>query len=122
MLSEYDQSFEGAPEGVAMKGLDVTYWPSATRTGEGGSQELGPILDGVRVPSLTVNWDASPAGNSGGWSAVMTGAITVKTAGTYSFSSGNTTAQLRINNVLCVEVACEALPLSVGRNQIRVDV
>ena len=122
MLREYDQSFEGAPEGVAMKGLDVTYWPSATRTGEGGSQELGPIRDGVRVPSLTVNWDASPAGNSGGWSAVMTGAITMKTAGTYSFSSGNTTAQLRINNVLCVEGACEALPLSAGRNQIRVDV
>ena len=122
LLREYDQSFDGAPEGIAMKGLDVTYWPSATRTGEGGKQELGPILGGVRVPSLTVNWDASPAGNSGGWSAVMTGALTIKTAGTYSFSSGNSTALLRINNVLCVDAACSALPLSAGRNQIRVDV
>ena len=122
ILREYDQTFDGAPEGIAMKGLDVTYWPSATRTGEGGKQELGPIVGSTRVPSLVVNWDKSPAGNPGGWSAVMTGALTVKNAGTYKFTSGNTTAQLRVNNVLCVDGACDALPLAGGKNQIRVDV
>ena len=122
MLREYDQTFDGAPEGIAMKGLDVTYWPSATRTGDGGLQELGPLVGGIRVPSLAINWDKSPAGNSSGWSALMTGALAVKTAGVYKFTSGNSSAQLRINNVLCVDGACDALPLGAGENQIRVDI
>jgi RHS repeat-associated protein len=121
-VREYDQSFLDEPDGVAMKGLDVTYWPSTDDTGVDGAQELGPILNGTLVPSLLVNWDKSPAGNNGGWSGLMTGAIDVATAGTYKITSGNDTAKVRINNVLCVDGACEALLLGKGANQIRIDI
>lgn len=121
MVREYDQSFADEPNGVAMKGLDVTYWPSADGTGVNGIQELGPILNGTLAPSLLVNWDKSPAGNKGGWSGLMTGAIDVATAGVYRVSSGNDTAKVRINNILCVDDACDALPLGEGANQIRID-
>ena len=120
-LREYDQSFENAPDGIAMKGLDVTYWPSASETGAGGVQELGPRIGDVLAPSLTVNWEKSPAGNNGGWSGLMTGALEVKTEGTYRIASGNSNAKVRVNNVLCVDGACDALPLSAGANQIRID-
>ena len=118
---EYDETFADSPEGVAMIGLDTTYWPSATTSGEGGVQELGPLLGGSLTSSLTVNWEKSPAGNNGGWSALMTGAIDVKTAGTYRIVSGNTTAQVRVNSILCADGGCDALPLQKGVNAIRVD-
>ena len=120
-LREYDESFVTSPEGVAMVGLDATYWPSATTTGAGGVQELGPQLSGTLAPSLTVNWDSSPAGNNGGWSGLMTGVIAVETAGTYKIASGNSTAQVRVNSILCADGACDALPLQKGMNSIRVD-
>ncbi|CAM8658471.1 Rhs repeat-associated core [Acidimicrobiia bacterium] len=121
-LREYDETFANSPEGVAMIGLDTTYWPSATTSGEGGVQELGPQLGGSLTSSLTVNWEKSPAGNNGGWSALMTGAIDVKTAGTYRIVSGNTTAQVRVNSILCADGGCDSLPLQKGINAIRVDV
>lgn len=121
-VREYDQSFVDARDGVAMMGLDVTYWPSSGETGVDGMQELGPILNGTLVPSLLVNWDKSPSGNNGGWSGLMTGAIDVATAGTYKITSGNDTAKVRINNVLCVDGACDSLPLGKGQNSIRVDI
>ena len=118
----YDQTFESAPDGTPMRGLDVTYWPSATETGVDGQQELGPRVDGVLAPSLLVNWSNSPAGNDGGWSALMTGAITVNTAGDYRIASSNSTAKVRVNNVLCEKTNCDAIPLAAGPNQIRIDV
>ena len=121
MMREYDESFVEAPDGVAMKGLDATYWPSTSDTGANGVEELGPRLNDVLVPSLTVNWDKSPAGNNGGWSGLLTGVLDVKTEGSYKITSGNITAKVRVNNVLCVDGACDALPLSKGANQIRVD-
>ena len=120
-MREYDESFVEDEEGVAMRGLDVTYWPSTSDTGANGVQELGPRLNDVLAPSLTVNWDKSPAGNNGGWSGLMTGVLEVKTPGTYKIASGNSTAKVRVNNVLCADAACDALPLSAGPNQIRVD-
>ena len=120
-LREYDQSFDGAADGVAMKGLDVTYWPSESDAGANGVQELGPRIGDVLAPSLTVNWDKSPAGNNGGWSGLMTGSLDVKTEGSYRIASGNTNAKVRVNNVLCVDGACDALPLGKGANQIRID-
>ena len=118
----YDQEFSASPDGTQMHGLDVTYWPSATDVSSGGVQELGPRLDGGLVPSLLVNWGSSPAGGDGDWSALMTGALVVDTAGTYSFASGSESARLRVNNVLCVESACSAIDLQPGPQQIRVDV
>jgi len=120
-LREFDESFASSSEGVAMIGLDSTYWPSATNTGSGGVQELGPQVGGTLAPTLTVNWDSSPAGNKGGWSGLLTGAIDVKSAGTYKITSGNSTAQVRVNNILCLDGACDALPLQKGLNPIRVD-
>jgi len=120
-LREYDESFEGAADGIAMKGLDVTYWPSESDAGANGVQELGPRTGDVLAPSLTVNWTKSPAGNSGGWSGLMTGSLDVKTEGTYKIASGNTNAKVRVNNVLCVDGACDALPLGKGANQLRID-
>jgi RHS repeat-associated protein len=120
-LREYDQSFAQSAEGIAMVGLDATYWPNENNTGGNSVQELGPQLNGVIVPSLTVNWPSSPAGNNGGWSGLMTGALEVKTEGSYRIASGNSDAQVRVNNVLCVDGACDAMPLSKGRHSIRVD-
>jgi RHS repeat-associated protein len=120
-LREYDESFEEAPDGIAMKGLDVTYWPSESETGANGVQELGPRIGDVLAPTLTVNWEKSPAGNNGGWSGLMTGVLDVKTEGTYKVASGNSIAKVRINNVLCVDGACDALPLGKGANQLRID-
>lgn len=120
-IREYDESFVDAPDGVAMKGLDATYWPSSSDTGANGVQELGPRLNDALVPSLTVNWDKSPAGNNGGWSGLLTGTVEVATEGIYKVTSGNDTAKVRMNNVLCVAGACDALPLSKGMNQIRID-
>ncbi|CAB4652135.1 MAG: hypothetical protein F2617_06890 [Actinobacteria bacterium] len=121
MLREYDESFVEAEDGIAMKGLDATYWPSTSDTGANGVQELGPRVNDVLAPSLTVNWDKSPAGNNGGWSGLMTGVLEVKTAGAFKIASGNTNAKVRVNNVLCVDGACDALPLSAGANQLRID-
>lgn len=120
-LREYDQSFTAGGDGVAMTGLDVTYWPSDENATGTGVQELGPRRGEALSASLTVNWESSPAGNNGGWSALMTGAIDVTTAGVYKITSGNTTARVRVNNVLCVDGACDALPLSKGLNPIRID-
>jgi len=120
-LREYDESFEDAADGIAMKGLDVTYWPSESDAGADGVQELGPRTGDVLAPSLTVNWTKSPAGNNGGWSGLMTGSLDVKTEGTYKIASGNTNAKVRVNNVLCVDGACDALPLGKGANQLRID-
>lgn len=120
-MREYDQTFVGTDGAKAMLGLDATYWPSATASGEGGVQELGPTLDGKLVSGLTVNWPTSPAGNGGGWSGLLTGTLDVATAGEYGIASGNSTAKVRINNVLCVDGACDRLPLEKGRNQIRID-
>jgi RHS repeat-associated protein len=120
-LREYDQSFAQSAEGIAMVGLDATYWPSENNAGGVSVQELGPQVDGVLSQSLTVNWADSPAGNNGGWSGLLTGAVEVKTEGTYKIVSGNTGARVRVNNVLCVDGACDAIPLSKGLNSIRVD-
>ena len=120
-LREYDQSFSQSGDGVAMVGLDATYWPSEKNAVGDSVQELGPQLNGSLAGSLTVNWETSPAGNNGGWSGLMTGAIDVKTAGVYKITSGNSTAEVRVNNVLCVDGACEALPLSKGLNPIRIN-
>jgi RHS repeat-associated protein len=121
-IREYDESFAVAPEGIAMAGLDITYWPSTTDLGTNGVQELGPQLGGQPVGSLTVNWDSSPAGNNSGWAAIMTGGLRVDTAGSYSFKSNNTTARLRVNNVLCEDGGCNDLRLEPGFQSIRVDV
>jgi RHS repeat-associated protein len=120
-LREYDQSFLQSADGIAMVGLDATYWASENNSGGKSVQELGPQLNGVIVPSLTVNWPTSPAGNNGGWSGLLTGALEVKTEGSYRIASGNSDARVRVNNVLCADGACDALPLSKGRHSIRVD-
>jgi RHS repeat-associated protein len=121
-IREYDKSFASAPEGVDMKGLDITYWPSTTDLGVNGVQELGPRIAGQPVGALTVNWDSSPAGNDGGWAAVMTGGLQIDTAGTYSFKSNNSTARLRVNNILCADGGCLDLRLESGSQAIRIDV
>ena len=122
-VHEYDESYATSTEGVAMRGLDVVYWPSATNRGPDAVQELGPTKDGALLSSLTVNWDTSPAGNrTGGWSAMMTGSLAIDTAGAYSFASSNTTARLRIANTACEGGGCAALQLPAGSVSIQVDV
>lgn len=121
-LKEYDKSFEIASDGLEMKGLDVTYWPSTSDLGVNGVQEMGPKVDGVPAPSLTVNWPKSPAGNNGEWAAVMTGGLRIDTAGKYSFTSNNSLATLRVNNILCTNGGCSDLELQPGMQSIRIDV
>ena len=121
VIRTYDQTFERAPEGTAMRGLDVTYWPSTTDLTTNGVQELGPRLDGSLVGRLTLNWDKSPAGNNGEFSAIMTGALRIDTEGAYSFRSENRSAVLRVNNIRCENGACDELPLSAGDQSIRID-
>ena len=122
-MHEYDESYAASSEGVPMRGLDVVYWPSATDRGPDAVQELGPTRDGELLSSLTVNWDTSPAGNrAGGWSAMMTGSLTIDTAGTYAFASNNSTARLRIANTACEDGGCRALNLPAGPVSIQVEV
>lgn len=121
VVRSYDQSFDRADTGLTMHGLDVTYWPSTTDLGRNGTQELGPRLGGALVNSLTVNWSSSPAGNGGGWSALMTGSLKIDTAGAYSFRSNNRIAVLRVNNVLCTDGGCDELQLQPGYQSIRID-
>ncbi|CAM8649902.1 Rhs repeat-associated core [Acidimicrobiia bacterium] len=121
-LRQYDESYTDSAEGIAMRGLDVTYWPSATERGDNAIQELGPIMGGTLAPSLTLNWDSSPAGNNAGWSALMTGALTIGQAGSYRFESGNTNAKLRVANIACENGGCDAVSLPAGPVSIRVDV
>lgn len=116
----YDETFAGTPEGVAMKGLDATYWAGSEASSE-AVQELGPLLEGRPTAGLTVNWESSPAGNDGPWTGLMTGAVEVETVGEYKVVSSNTTARVRINNVLCVDSACDRLPLRKGTNSIHID-
>lgn len=120
-LYEYDQQFDASMGATPMRGLDVTYFPSANDATTDGRQELGPIVDGTLVPSLTVNWDSAPVGNRG-WSAIMTGTLNVRTAGEYKIESGNSTARVSVNNVACSNGGCNSLPLQSGANSIRVDV
>ncbi|MBU3702073.1 MAG: hypothetical protein FGM58_08520 [Acidimicrobiia bacterium] len=123
VVREYDESYARAPEGEAMRGLDVVYWPSATERGADAVQELGPTLDGSLTNSLTVNWDASPAQNrTGGWSGAMSGSLSVTTPGTYAFASGNTTARLRVANIACEDGGCGAIDLPAGPVSIRVEI
>ncbi len=122
-VHEYDESYAASSEGVPMRGLDVVYWPSATNRGTDAVQELGPTRDGELLSSLTVNWDNSPAGNrTGGWSAMMTGLLTIDTAGTYAFASNNSTARLRIANNACEDGGCRELNLPAGPVSIQVEV
>lgn len=121
VVRTYDQTFERAETGTQMRGLDITYWPSTTDLGRNGVQELGPRLGGALVNSLTVNWASSPAGNGGGWSALMTGSLKVDTAGTYSFVSRTPAAVLRVNNVLCTDGGCSDMQLQAGYQTIRID-
>ena len=121
-LRQYDESYADSAEGVAMRGLDVTYWPSASERGDNAIQELGPVMGGKLAPSLTLNWDSSPAGNNAGWSALMTGALTIGQAGSYRFQSGNTNAKLRVANIACENGGCDAVSLPAGPVSIRVDV
>lgn len=121
VIRTYDQSFDRADTGLTMYGLDVTYWPSTTDLGRNGVQELGPRLGGQLVNSLTVNWPSSPAGNNGGWSALMTGSLKIDVAGTYSFRSNNSIAVLRVNNVLCADGGCDDMRLQPGYQSIRLD-
>ena len=121
VIRSYDQSFERAETGLSMKGLDITYWPSTTDLGKGGVQELGPRRNGQLLNALTVNWPSSPAGNNGGWSALMTGSLKIETAGKYSFRSGTSSAVLRVNSVLCTNGGCEDMDLRAGFQSIRID-
>jgi RHS repeat-associated protein len=114
----YDQ----AGDGSAMVGLDVTYWASPTDRSDPARQELGPMIDGIAVPSLTVNWPSSPTGADGGWSALMTGGVEIDTPGVYRFVSKTPGVVLRVNNVLCTDTTCDAVPLAAGVASLRIDI
>ncbi len=118
---DYDQQFDATMGATEMRGLDVSYLPLPLTGDSESVQELGPRVDGALAPSLTMNWDRAPVGD-GAWSAIMTGSLSVKTAGTYRISSANSTARVVVNNVSCVDGGCDALPLSAGANSLRIEV
>jgi RHS repeat-associated protein len=119
---EFDQEFDSNPDGAPMRGLNVTYWRDADTADVATVSELGPQLNGQLVPTMLVNWSASPAGDTGGWSALMTGAIRIDTAGTYRFVSSNTNARLTVNQVACVDGGCDQLVLPAAEIPIQVNV
>lgn len=122
-LRDYDKTYANGPDGEAMRGLDVVYWPSTTERGANAVQELGPLRDGSLLPSLTINWDTSPAGNGdGGWSGLMNGSLSITTPGAYSFTSGNSTARLRVANLACEGGGCSNIELPAGRVSLRVEI
>lgn len=119
---QYDQDFTMRDEGSPMVGLDVAYWPSATNVTDGGVKELGPQVDGFVVPSLLMNWYQSPAGNDGPWSAVMTGAMEIRTEGSYTFAVNGSAARLRVNQIPCTDGGCMAMPLTAGLVPIQIEI
>jgi RHS repeat-associated protein len=110
------------PDGTSspMIGLDVTYWPSATDRTLPATRELGPVVGGALVPSLTVNWADSPTGTPS-WSALMTGQFVVDTPGVYTLASNSPGVALRVNSIPCAQGGCDALPLQAGLQQIQID-
>lgn len=115
----YDEDFSASADGTPMVGLDIVYL-NGTASTEGAVHELGPQVNGVLAPSLTVNWAASPSGGQGGWSAVMTGALDITTPGVYRFASQTPTAELRLGQLRCVDTACDAVPLPAGRVPLQI--
>ena len=109
----YDQDFSRDVEGRPMVGLDVTTMPSGTQIAD-ATHELGPTLGGVLTPSLTVNWTNSPIGADSPWTAIMTGAVQIDTAGVYRFASRTAEAELRLGELRCVDDACDAVALGAG--------
>lgn len=110
------------PDGTStpMVGLDITYWPSATDRTLPARRELGPVVNGVLTPSLSVNWTDSPTGTAS-WSALMTGQLIVDTPGLYRLVSSTPGVELRVNAIRCVDGTCDALPLTQGPQQIQID-
>jgi RHS repeat-associated protein len=119
---EYDEEFTSDPEGAPLQGLNVTYWRDADVADAITVSELGPQIDGQLVPNMLVNYPASPAGEGGGWSALMTGAIRIDTAGVYTFRSNNSTARLTVNQTPCGDGGCDEISLPAGEIPIQVDV
>ncbi|MEN9504708.1 MAG: hypothetical protein RI958_634 [Actinomycetota bacterium] len=119
---EFDEEFVSNPEGAPLRGLNVNYWRDADTEDTRTVSELGPRIGGQVVESLLVNWPSSPAGDEGGWSALMTGAIRIDTGGVYRFTSGNDVARLVVNQVPCVEGGCDQMVLPAGEVPVQVSI
>ncbi len=105
-----------------LRGLHMVAWSWTDLLSRFPVSELGPTLDGIVTPALTVNWPTSPSGVEGPWSAVLSGEIVIDTAGIYRFRSNTANATLRVGNVLCDDERCDALVLGAGRHPLRLDV
>lgn len=117
--------------GQALLGLDVSYWPNTTWSGPPATSELGPRPSpGAPLPTaLSTTWASPPIPNAGGWSARMTGRLTLPSPADpakpdkYQFVvNGSNRPQLWIDNVKCVERSCaDGITLAGGPHSIRID-
>jgi RHS repeat-associated protein len=103
-------------------GLDMTAWSWEQTLVNPVTSMIGPVVNGILAPSLTVNWNDSPLGVPGPWTAVLTGDLVVDTPGVYRFASNTSNALLRVAGVLCQDGRCDALVLGSGSHAIRIDV
>lgn len=113
-----------APDGTLqpLVGLDMTAWSWEQALTHPITNMIGPRIDGVLSPSLTMNWGESPVGVDGAWTAVLTGEIVVDNPGVYQFVSNTPYATLRVAGVLCQDGRCDALVMGSGSHSLRIDV
>lgn len=118
----HDETTTTQGDRVPLQGLQMVAWSWDDLLARPPSLMLGPTLDGVLTPSLTVNWPSSPTGGLGRWSAVLAGEIVIDVPGTYRFTSNTADASLSVGDVRCDGDRCDALALSAGAHAIRLDV
>jgi len=118
VATSYDQSFESSPDGAPLTGLAVTYWTGEQFSGTPADADTGPTFDDTVPATLSFNWPSSPTGSSG-WSARLTGRVTIAVDGDYAFTAGGT-ARLWVNGLACNPTCSQQL--AAGEATIRVDV
>ncbi|MBM9475341.1 RHS repeat-associated core domain-containing protein [Nakamurella flavida] len=119
-----DRTFTDDPvNGKPLTGLATTYWANPSYTGAPARTETGPTLAGQPIQSLALNWPRSPVGGEQQpWSARLTGLWTVGAKGTYAVTvEPDSTSRLWVDNVACVQSACDSLDLEAGPHRIRID-
>lgn len=131
---DYDRVYASTSpddKGRALQGLDVQYWANTSWTGTPAASELGPLPAAGAPPptALSLTWAASPVNPGDGWSARLTGRLTVPppadpaTPDTYRIvANGSNRPTIWIDDVQCVADTCaKGVPLAGGPHRIRID-
>ncbi len=117
--------------GKPMLGLDVQYWANRGWSGMPAASELGPLpAPGAPLPgNLSVNWTTAPATGADGWSARLTGRLTLPAQldpakpDTYRIVvNGSNQPTLWVDEIRCTADTCaKGIGLTGGAHRLRID-